>query len=140
MAQTKTARRTAVKAASARTPALEWLMAALGLVLLLGVIGVLLVDALGDGGEPPAISLATLGVTRTPAGWVVEFEARNTSHAPAAEVSVTGALTAGGAELERRTATLDYLPGGGASRGGLLFRNDPAGARLELSADGYREP
>lgn len=141
MAQSKSVRRPAARSAAPPTPALEWAMAALGLVLLLGVIAVLLADAFGGrNGAPPAIAVNNLGVVRTPAGWVVEFEARNASRRPAAEVPVTGVLSAGGVELERRTATLDYLPGGGVSRGGLVFRNEPAGGTLELSADGYREP
>lgn len=132
--------RAPAKAAASKTPLLEWIMAAVGLVLLLGAIGVILADALAGDGEPPTLSVERLGATRTPAGWVVEFRARNASQRPAAEVQVTGVLSAGGAELERRSTTLDYLPGGGDRRGGLLFRTDPAAGELELQAEGYREP
>lgn len=130
----------AAKAAAPKTPLLEWIMAALGLVLLLGAIGVIVADALAGDGGPPALTVERLGATRTPAGWVVEFRTRNASQRPAAEVQVTGVLSSEGVELERRSTTLDYLPGGGDKRGGLLFRADPAAGHLELSAEGYREP
>lgn len=133
--------RAPAKATLRRTPLIEWVTAAVGLALFVGVIGVLLADAVeAHNGAPPALIVEQLGATRTPAGWVVEFEARNASQRPAAEIQVTGVVAAGGAELERRSATLDYLPGRGRARGGLLFRHDPADGDLQLSAEGYREP
>jgi uncharacterized protein (TIGR02588 family) len=120
---------------------LEWVTAGVGLILLLAVIGVILADALGGRQEaPPAITVARLASTPSAGGWVVEFEARNAGQQAAAEVQVVGVLTTGQGEPERRSATVDYLPGGGAARGGLLFRNDPAGGVLELTAEGYRQP
>lgn len=126
---------------SPRAPLLEWITASIGLVLLLGVVGVILADALGRGHEaPPEIVVEPLAIRPVGAGWIVEFEARNIGRAPAAEVQVTGRLSADKGEPERRSASIDYLPGGGAAKGGLLFRSDPATAGVELLAEGYRQP
>lgn len=135
----KTQPRRAAGSKSPRAPVLEWVTAAIGLVLLLGVIGVILADAAGGNDAGPEIVVDRLATRPAGRGWVVEFEARNIANAPAAHVQVTGVL-AGPGQPERSSATIDYLPGGGAARGGLMFRSDPAGSVLELGADGYREP
>lgn len=131
---------TPAKSTLARTPVLEWATAALGLVLILGAIAVIVADGLAGDGSPPMIVVDRSEVVRTPGGWLVQFEARNLSHATAAEVQVTGVLRRSGAEPEERSVTLDYLPGGGRREGALLFSADPAAASLELAAEGYRAP
>ena len=67
-------------------------------------------------------------------GWVVEFEARNLSPVTAAQVTIEGRLADG----ETATATIDYVPGRSARRGGLFFSREPRGA--ELRALGYQDP
>lgn len=132
--------RSQAKPAAARTPLLEWVVAPAGLALILAAIGLILFDGLNGKDVPPGVVVAAVRTTPAAGGWTVQFEARNLSRRPAAEVQVTGVLTAAGGELERRSVTLDYIPGEGLRKGGLLFRHDPRAGRLELAAEGYREP
>ena len=116
-------------------PPLEWIASALGLILILGVTGVIARDAFGSSAElAPDIAVTATRVRQTSAGFLLEFEARNLSPVTAAQVTVEGRLPGG----EASTATIDYLPGRSARRGGLYFGQDPRGA--ELRALGYQDP
>lgn len=127
-------------APSERISALEWLIAALGLLLVLGTTGYLVADALVAEPSPPRIvvhadSVAALG----PSGWLVRFTARNHGRETVGEVGIVGELRVGADTLTAR-ATLDYLPGRSERRGGLLFPADPRLGALRLRAEGFREP
>jgi uncharacterized protein (TIGR02588 family) len=119
----------------ANPPQLEWVASALGLVLILCVMGVIARDAFnGSAGMAPDIQVAATRIRQSEAGFLVEFEARNLSPITAAQVAIEGKLPGG----ETSTATIDYVPGRSARRGGLLFSADPRG--LELRALGYQNP
>ena len=121
--------------AKPKPPLLEWIASAVGLILALGVMAVIARDAFNGSSEmPPDIRITALRVQQIGAGWVVEFEARNASAVTAAQVAVEGRLPDG----ETATATIDYVPGRSARRGGLFFRREPRGA--ELRALGYQDP
>ena len=118
-----------------KPPLLEWVASALGLVLILFVMGVIARDAFnGSAGLAPDIQVAATGVRQSDIGFLVEFEARNLSPVTAAQVAIEGKLPGG----ETSTATIDYVPGRSARRGGLLFSTEPRG--LELRALGYQNP
>jgi uncharacterized protein (TIGR02588 family) len=121
--------------AKTKSPLLEWIASAVGLVLVLGVAGVIARDAFnGSGGMTPDIEVSMLRAQPAGSGWVVEFEARNVSPVTAAQVTIEGRLADG----ETSTATIDYVPGRSARRGGLFFSREPRGA--ELRALGYQDP
>jgi uncharacterized protein (TIGR02588 family) len=121
--------------AKAQPPLLEWIASALGLVLILGVMGVIARDAFNASADmAPDIQVSATRVRPSDTGFLVEFEASNRSPITAAQVTVEGKLPDG----ETSTATIDYLPGRSARRGGLLFSADPRG--VELRALGYQNP
>jgi uncharacterized protein (TIGR02588 family) len=123
--------------AKARTkpPLLEWIASAIGLMLVLGVMGTIARAAFDAGADlAPELAVTATRVRRSGAGFLLEFEARNLSPATAAQVSVEGKLPSGATS----TATIDYVPGRSTRRGGLLFAEDPRGA--ELRALGYQTP
>jgi uncharacterized protein (TIGR02588 family) len=116
-------------------PALEWIAAAVGLVLLGFILVVIGREAVtGETEKAPEIEIVVRRIVPNAAGFVVEFEAINRSAATAAGVDVEGTLGD-----ETSTTTLDYVPGGGRARGGLFFRGDPR-AGVDLRALGYRDP
>lgn len=116
-------------------PLLEWIASAIGLLLTLGVTAVIARDAFnGSADMTPDIAVAVTRVQPAQGGFVLEFEARNLSPATAAQVSIEGKLPDG----ETATATIDYVPGRSARRGGLFFAHDPRGA--EVRALGYQDP
>lgn len=120
---------------AAKPPLLEWVASALGLVLILFVMGVIARDAFnGSAGMAPDIQVAATRVSQSQAGFLVEFEARNLSPITAAQIAIEGKLPGG----ETSTATIDYVPGRSARRGGLMFSADPRG--IELRVLGYQNP
>lgn len=126
--------------AQSRTSTLEWLAAAIGLILLLGVLVVIGREAWwGETAQPPSIVVAMTKAAPLEDGYLVEFEARNRSSGTAAAVTVEGKLGEG-EEAETTTATLDYVAGYGRATGGLFFKNDPRHGRLALRALGYQLP
>ena len=129
------------KRTGAKTPALEWIAAAIGLALLGFVAFVMVREALhGDTSQIAAIEVAALRIAPAGSGYVVEFEARNRTKGAAAAVAIEGTLKSGDAEIESSTATLDYVPGQGRVTGGLFFTRDPRKASLELRALGFQRP
>ncbi|MCR5880943.1 hypothetical protein [Phenylobacterium sp. J367] len=122
-----------------RTPIVEWCAAALGLILTLGVVGYSAWEGLGGGGGPPDLRAEVREVHALGSGHVVEFQVRNLSAATAADVVVSATLRSGAA-AETHSVTLDYVPGLGAARGGLVFKADPAGGTLTIAAEAYGEP
>ena len=126
---------------AAKTPALEWAAAGIGLLLLLALLATIGLEAIsGETDEPPAIAVTAGLVAAAPGGYLVEIEATNASGATAASVEVEGALMAGGAAVETSSLTFDYVPGHSRRKGGLFFAEDPRRHRLELRALGYQEP
>lgn len=123
-----------------RTPILEWVMAALGLVLVLGAIGFLTWEGLHTDDRSPVLSARTRGVTPTPHGYVVDVEVRNESHVTASAVEVEGVLATGAGAEEEVALTFDYVPGLGRRQGSMTFRQDPRGRPLTLQVKGQVDP
>jgi uncharacterized protein (TIGR02588 family) len=120
--------------------ALEWVVAALGLLLVLATVGYLLVDGVRGGGERPRLTVrADSVVAMGPGTFVVAFTARNDGRATAAAVTILGELGEG-ADVEERRAELDFLPGRSERAGALVFGRDPRAAALRLRVEGWREP
>lgn len=125
----------------AKTSALEWAAAALGLAGMLLVFVVIGRDALsGEGKSPPAISVEAGRVVPTREGFLVEFEAINSGGATAAAVAIEGTLEGPGNTSQTATATLDYVAGGARVPGGLFFTGDPRKGRFAIRAQGYQDP
>ena len=123
---------------AARTPALEWIAAALGLVALLFVFAVIGREAmLAEATQLPAIEVRVQRILPVPGGFVVEFEAANRSNGTAAAVGIEGVL---GDDVETSTATLDYVAGNASAKGGLFFKQDPRALPLEVRAMGFQTP
>ena len=116
-------------------PALEWISAALGLLVFVALLAVLGLEALLRGGDDvPRLSARVEAVTSVPGGHVVQFTVSNGSGQTAAAVQVEGKLGE-----ETASATLDYVPGRSEAKGGLMFRADPAPG-VELAVLGYELP
>lgn len=122
-------------------PALEWIAAALGLLLTLGMLGFIGWNALRDTGtSPPAIEVRVTGIVPAANGYVVEVAAENRSPATAAAVQIEGELKQNGRSIATSQTTLDYVPGHSERHGGLFFQLDPRAHQLEVRALGYARP
>ncbi|WP_306752324.1 TIGR02588 family protein [Paracoccus actinidiae] len=123
------------------TPVLEWISAAIGLVLTVAMLGFIGWQAWKHTGEePPAIKVHVQHILPAGDGYVVEFVAVNLSPATAAAVQIEGELIEGERVIATSQVTLDYVPGNSERRGGLFFRENPQGYDLEIRALGYAQP
>jgi uncharacterized protein (TIGR02588 family) len=123
-----------------RPPVLEWLIGALGALLLVGTIGFLVWHALGRDEAPPDVRVVIEGVLELQNGYLVQFRALNEGGATAAQLVIEGELSGPDGPVETSEATLDYLPPRSDRQGGLFFARDPRGLDLQLRARGYAKP
>jgi uncharacterized protein (TIGR02588 family) len=118
----------------------EWGVAALGALLVVGVLATLTHEALTFEDGPPVIVASTDAVTPTEGGHVVQFTARNLGARPAAEVAITARLSQDGAVVEEAEVTLDYIARRSSREAGVIFKADPRSGTLDYSATSYRNP
>ena len=113
-------------------PLLQWLVAGLGAAVTLGVIGIVVWEALSPP-SPPALTARIVGVSRTHLGEVAEVEVSNAGDDTASAVTLIGQTA-----TETATVTLDYVPGHGQATAHLRFDQDAAVAAVSVS--GWSEP
>ncbi len=123
-----------------KTPAAEWFVAALGLALVVTVVGFLLYQALAVKVTPPDITFAVEETRKVQQGYLVTITAHNGGGETVADLTVTGELTDGEEVLEGDTATLDYVPAHSTRQVGFYFQENPADHELVLRAGGYQNP
>ncbi|MGE5927334.1 MAG: hypothetical protein ACM357_08265 [Gemmatimonadota bacterium] len=123
----------------ARIPLAERIIGAVSAAVIVGLMGFLVVRALGNDGSPPDIVVDMRGVTQVGAGWLVEVEATNLGHTGATHLEIVGELPGAGG-IERRSVILDYVPPRSTRHGGLYFTGDPRARPLTLRAVGYQSP
>jgi uncharacterized protein (TIGR02588 family) len=124
-------------------PALwEWVVAALGLLLVVASMTVLLHEAWTSPSLPPQPQIRVLGIEprRDQAGFLVRLQVHNRSGATAANLRIEGELKQGDEVLERSETEFQYLPGRSSREAGLFFTRDPRALRLELSARSFQKP
>lgn len=122
-------------------PALEWVAAATGLLLALAMVGTILFEGVRGTDDPvPLLAVTARSVTPAAQNHVVTIRLTNDSGPTAAAVQVEGVLKRGAEEVETSTAVIDYVPGHGEAKGGLVFTADPRAHRLELRVTGYEHP
>nr|WP_211114426.1 TIGR02588 family protein [Azospirillum rugosum] len=125
---------------AASSPPWERLVAALGVVLIVAMIGSMVYFALTHERSVPAITIETEPPRPAGQSHVVRFRAVNGTGTTAAALHIRGELRQGDTVVETSEATLDYLPGDSERFGGLFFRHDPARYELRVFPVGYNEP
>ena len=118
----------------------EWVVAAVGGILVLGAAGFMLWEALHDRATPPSLEVGVEAIHRSEAGYLVEFRIENRGRRTAAAVLVEGELQGDTGIVERAEATIDYVPAQASGRGGLFFTKDPSVFTLRLRPKGYSRP
>jgi uncharacterized protein (TIGR02588 family) len=121
-------------------PRIEWLVAFVGLALVLGTAIFIAYAGYTRGSSPPEISIAVEAVVELRQGYVVKIRAANRGDTTAANVTVEGELRRGSAVAETSEATFQYLPPNSERRGGLYFTHDPRKHELTLKPKGYEVP
>lgn len=118
----------------------EWLVAALGLLLLLATLGYLGYHALAEPRRPPEPVAQVVRVERLAQGFLVRVRVANRGGETASALKLAGVLKRGDEVVEESEADFQYLPGGSSREGGLFFAHDPAQFALELRPKGYEKP
>jgi uncharacterized protein (TIGR02588 family) len=118
----------------------EWIVAAIGVLIVAGVLGFLLYEALGGNRLPPDVRLSIDSVARSGSGYLVTMTATNEGGLTAEGVIIEGQLEDRGRALERSQTTIEYLPSRSRKKAGLFFTRDPARFELVVRALGYEEP
>lgn len=125
----------------AETSPWEFVTGAIGALLVAGVIGSMILEAMRAPAHPvPALVVEMDTVRSVRAGWVVAVTVQNSGDATAAEVTVEGTLYDDTGMVETSQVTLDYVPVHSRREAGLHFTRDPARHRLVLRPLGYRRP
>jgi uncharacterized protein (TIGR02588 family) len=121
-------------------PFWEWVVAAIGGVLLLATLAYLFQQgATGETG-PPVPAVQVIAVERQAPNYLVRLRVRNGGPATAASLRVVGVLTQDGREVERSETEFQYLPGHSSREAGLFFTRDPGAFRLEVRPESYQQP
>lgn len=119
----------------------EWVVAAIGAVVVLGALGIVLYEGISQPETPPQIEVTVDTVFESGAGtFAVEMTVRNRGRTTAAGLMVEGELRSDTGVVETAQATLDYVPGESRRRAGLIFSHDPSRFALEVRALGYDIP
>ncbi|MGY2075894.1 TIGR02588 family protein [Blastococcus sp. SYSU DS0828] len=123
-----------------RTTAGEYVLGALGGLLVVALLGFLAQQAVTGRGADPALSVTVTAVEPRGDGYAVHFRVENSGGRTAAQVQVSGALSRDGRKAEQASAVVDYVPPDSRRDGALLFSEDPRDGRLELRPSGYAAP
>jgi len=126
-----------------KTPVWEWIIAAVGLILVVAALGTTLYRAVIEESTPPILEISVEAIVPTANGYLVNFSVKNNGNQTAAGLTVEGELKteAEGAEsVETSSATLAYAPANSRREGGLFFSKNPNEYRLEIRAKGYEKP
>jgi uncharacterized protein (TIGR02588 family) len=122
-------------------PAWEWAVAAVGAVVVTGMLGFMGYRALqADGERIPDLHVEARAIHARGESFVVVVDVRNDGGGDAALVAIEGELVDAGTTLETSDASLSYVPAGSQREAGLLFTYDPARYQLRLRATGYEKP
>ena len=121
-------------------PRIEWLVAFVGLALVVGTALFIAYTGYTRGSSPPDISIAVEAIVELRQGYVVKIRAANRGDTTAANVTVEGELKGASGIAETSAATFQYLPPDSERRGGLYFTNDPRRHELTLKPKGYEAP
>jgi uncharacterized protein (TIGR02588 family) len=123
-----------------RPPLYEWVVATLGLLVVLYALVFLTYEAVSGDTLPPDPLLRVTSVQEVQGGYLAQVEALNRGGDTAAGLMVEGSLKRGHQDVETSETTLDYLPGQSVREAGLFFSKDPRQYRLELRSLGYQGP
>jgi len=122
------------------TPVWEWIIAAVGLILVVAALGTTLYRAVTEESTPPILEINIEAVHAANNGYLVEFRIKNTGNQTAAALTIEGELKRGEESVETSTATLTYAPANSQREGGLFFTKNPNEFELKIRALGYEKP
>ncbi len=129
------------KTLNEETPALEWIAAAIGLILVAGTIGFLVYSAVTESDLPAKLSVKTDSINQVGENYLVKFSLYNDGENNAADIVVEGKITESEKDSETSSVTIDYAPSHSKREGALLFTKQPkTNENFQIRALGYKKP
>lgn len=121
-------------------PLLEWVIASVGLAIVIAVVGVLIYEAVAGDRSPPDVKLTVQSVRPVQNGFLVKIRAENIGGEPAARVSIAAEVWAQSKVVESRETQFEHLPPHSSREAGVFFQRDPRPNEIRMRALGYEEP
>ena len=126
---------------AARKNWLEWIVFALGLMLIVGTLGYLVYDVATAGDAPPDLEVRLGEPRRASQGFLIPVTVANLGDHTAEGVRVRVELYRGEGEPERAEFEIPFVPRRSTREGWVTFRSDPRTAeRIEAWAPGFEKP
>ena len=125
----------------------EWIVFAVGLLLVLSALGYLAYEGATMGSDPPSIEVRLGAPEQRTHNFIVPVTVTNHGDETAEGITVevtlenAGSDSGGsGAEPVRGELTIAFLPRRATREGFVAFQQDPRGARLTARVLGYQTP
>lgn len=128
------------KSKEEKPSSLEWIVAAVGILLVSGAIGFLIYRGATKGDLPPKLKIEVLSIVKADENYVVKFRVINAGEITAAGLTIEGELKNGEKSEETSDVTMTYIPSQSTRRGGLIFTKNPNEYQLQIRAKGYEQP
>ena len=128
------------KKTSPEIPPLEWVVSALGLLIVACAVGVLLYEGIAGDKSPPDITLTVQSIDPRQNGFLVKIHAENIGGEPAARVDILAELMEGEKVVETCGTQFEHLPPRSKREAGVFFQRDPRQTKIRLQTKGYEEP
>ena len=119
---------------------MEWIVFAVGLALVLSVLGYLVYDGATMGSDPPSIEVRLGAPEQRAHNYIVPVTVTNHGDKTAEGVTVEVLLESDGREGVRGELTVAFLPRRATREGFVTFQQDPRAARLNARVLGYEKP
>ena len=119
---------------------LEWVVFAVGLILVSATLGYLIYAGASMGHEPPSLEVR-LGIPeQTQFSFIVPVTVVNHGDEAAEGVRIEVVMLSGGEEKARGELDVAFLPRHATREGWVTFEQDPRTAQLKARVLGYQKP
>jgi len=119
---------------------LEWVVFALGLVLVSAALGYLIYAGASMGREPPSLEVRLGTPEQRQYNFIVPVTVVNHGDETAEGVHIEVVLESGGEEKARGELDVPFLPRHATREGWVAFEQDPRAAQLKARVLGYQKP
>jgi uncharacterized protein (TIGR02588 family) len=141
MAQAKrNAKRRDADSRKGKTPLLEWVLGAVGALLLASGLAFLIHEGLTNDDGPGEVTAEVIEIAAAGDAFVVRYTLHNAGRETLTNLQMIARVWDGEREIETARALIDHLPGQSVQEGGFYLRNDPRRYRLDIRPEGYQSP
>ncbi|CAN5779698.1 MAG: hypothetical protein H0T77_10930 [Pyrinomonadaceae bacterium] len=119
---------------------LEWVVFALGLILVSSTLGYLIYAGVSMGHDPPSLEVRLGTPEQGQFNFIVPVTVVNHGDETAEGVRIEVVIESGGEEKARAELDVAFLPRHATREGWVTFREDPRASQLKARVLGYQKP